>query len=90
MLIPVNNFVVIMPLDKEEKTVSGIIIKSDKKKDDIWRGEVVKTDGGEDVKVSQGDIVFYDRYEAKDVEDEGIKYQVIDHDRIIAIIKKGE
>ena len=88
---PVNEFVIIKPLDNEEKTVGGIIVATDKKKDEVWRGEVVAVENNEDLRVKVGDTVLYDRYEAKDAEIEGQKLQIVGYDRILAILaKKGE
>lgn len=82
---PVNENVIVLPLDNEEKTVGGIIVKTDKKKDEVWRGEVLAVEDNEDLKVKVGDVVLYDRYEAKDAEIEGKKCQIIAYDRILAI-----
>lgn len=90
MLIPVNDNVVVLPLDNEEKkTETGIILKPDKKRDEVWRGEVVAVQENEDIKVSVGDIVLYDHYEAKDLEYENRKLQVVNYDRILSVIQQG-
>jgi len=91
MMEPVNEFVIIKPLENEEKTQGGIIVKVDKKKEEVWRGEVVAVEDNEDLQVKAGDTVLYDRYEAKDAEIEGQKLQIVAYDRILAILaKKGE
>ena len=94
-LRPTGDHVIVKPLAKEEKSVSGIIIPDTVEKERAERGEVVAVGPGRtlengarsvvDVKV--GDKVVFKKYAPDEVKIDGVELLVIKADDVIAVIE---
>jgi chaperonin GroES len=91
---PLNDRVVVKPLEGEEKTASGIVIP-DTAKEKPAEGEVIavgpgKVDDGVrvplDVKV--GDTVLYAKYGPQEVKVDGQKLLILSESDILAVVEK--
>lgn len=95
ILRPIGDHIVVKPLAKEEKSVSGIIIPDTVEKERAERGEVVAVGPGRtlengtrfavDVKV--GDKVVFKKYAPDEVKIDGVEFLVIKADDVIAVIE---
>lgn len=91
---PLFDKVLIEPIPKEEKTISGLIISSNNE-DKKYEGIVVAVgpgkvgDDNEIIKmsVSIGDRVLYVKYGGDEVDYNGKKYTILREDQLLAIIK---
>lgn len=96
-LRPLADYVVVRPLEAEEKTLGGIILPDVAKKKPE-RGEVLEVGPGrrlEDGKryepdVQAGDVVLYTRYAGSEVEIDGEELKVLREAEILAVISDGE
>jgi chaperonin GroES len=91
MLKPLFDQVLIEPLEKEEKTPSGIVIP-DSAKEKPSRGKVISvgsgvtTDGKTiSIPVKPGDIVIYKKWGGHDVKDGGKELLLVEAKDILAI-----
>jgi len=94
-LRPIGDHLIVKPLAKEEKSVSGIIIPDTVEKERAERGEVVAVGPGRtlengtrsvvDVKV--GDKVVFKKYAPDEVKIDGVEFLVIKADDVIAVIE---
>ena len=95
MIKPLNEYVILKPLSKEEVTASGIILPDTVDKDRPEQGEVVAVGPGkllEDGKrslmeVKEGDKVMFKKYTPDEIEIEKEKYLVIRMDDVVGIIE---
>lgn len=93
-LKPLQDRVVVKPIEQEERTKSGIIIP-DTAKEKPQQGEVVavgpgrKTDDGKliQVDVKVGDKVLFGKYAGTEVEIDGEKFLIMRESDIYAIIE---
>ena len=91
---PLGNRVLIEPVEREEKTESGIVIP-DSAKEKPKEGKVVATgegkrlDNGEVVEpaVNEGDIVVYANYAGTEINHKGTEYLIVKSDDILAIVE---
>jgi chaperonin GroES len=94
-LRPLDDRVVIEPLEAEEKTAGGIVLP-DTAKEKPQRGRVIsagpgkRTDDGHLVacSVSKGDEVLFGRYAGSEVKVEGVEYKIMRESEILAKIVK--
>src|SRR5262250_1912020 len=92
---PLDDRVVVEPLEAEEKTAGGILLP-DTAKQKPQRGRVLAvgpgklTDKGERsaVAVARGDEVIYGRYSGSDIEVEGQEYKIMRESDILAKVVK--
>ena len=85
---PINDRVVIMPAQAEEKTKGGIIIP-DTAKEKPQKGEVVAVGPGKEgnaMTVRKGDVVLYGKYAGQEMEFKGDKYLIMREDDILVIL----
>lgn len=93
MLKPLGDRVVIELVEREEKTVSGIVLP-DSAKEKPQEGKVVAvgsgrvTDNGEKValEVEEGNLVVYSKFAGTEVKYEGKEYLILRESDILAII----
>jgi len=85
---------VVKPIEKEEKTKSGIVLP-DTAKEKPQEGEVVavgpgKYEKGERVpmEVKVGDRVIYSKYGGTEVKIEGEEYLILSQSEVLAIVGK--
>lgn len=93
-LKPLGDRIVVKPIEKEEKTKSGIVLP-DTAKEKPQEGEVVavgpgKYEKGERVpmEVKVGDRVIYSKYGGTEVKIEGEEYLILSQSEVLAIVGK--
>ncbi|MFC4620558.1 co-chaperone GroES [Camelliibacillus cellulosilyticus] len=94
MLKPLGDRIVIEPVEKEEKTASGIVLP-DSAKEKPQEGHVVAvgngkvTDKGDrvPVEVAEGDRIIFSKYAGTEVKYEGKEYLIIRQDDVLAVVK---
>lgn len=93
-LAPLGDRVVIKPLEKEEKTMSGIIIPDTIKGEKPERGTVVavgpgRTEDGKliPVNVKVGDQVIFEQTYRDPIKVDGREYYIFSESSILAVIK---
>jgi chaperonin GroES len=88
---PLDDRVVVTPLEAEERTAGGVILP-DTAKEKPQQGKVVSTgpgrllDSGDRAKIAvkKGDIVVYGKYSGTDVKVEGKEYKILRESEILA------
>ncbi len=93
-LKPLGDRIVVKPVEREEKTKSGIVLP-DTAKEKPQEGEVVavgpgKYEKGERVpmEVKVGDRVIYSKYGGTEVKIEGEEYLILNQSEVLAIVSK--
>jgi len=93
-LKPLEDRIVVKPLEEEETTISGIVIPDTAKEKPV-EGEVVAVGPGrfEDgqrvpLDVAAGDKVIYSKYGGTEVKVEGQEYLILSARDVLAVIKK--
>lgn len=89
-LIPLENHVLVKPLEEEKKTKSGIILPDSKEKPE--RGEVVAVGPGKmlengsraAIDVKEWDVVYFTKYAPDEIEINGEKMLVIQDKSLLA------
>ncbi|MDZ7815580.1 MAG: co-chaperone GroES [Planctomycetota bacterium] len=92
---PLDDRVLVRPVESEDKTPGGIIIP-DTAKDKSTEGEVIATGPGKLNKVGKrvapeiktGDRVIYSKYGGTEIMFDGEKYLLMSEDGILAIVNK--
>ena len=91
---PLNDRVLVKPLEAEEKTKGGIILP-DSAKEKPQEAKVVAVGPGkvvdgkrQEMSVEVGDIVIYSKYAEDDIKIDGIEYTLIEEEKILAIVEK--
>ena len=90
MMKPINDRVVVKPAPADEKTKGGIIIP-DTAKEKPQRGEIVAVGPGKDgndMNVSEGDIVLYGKYAGQEINWQGVDYLIMREDDIRVILEE--
>ena len=93
-LKPLGDRVVVEPVEKEERTASGIILP-ETAKEKPQEGEILAVGPGrrdDDGKlipmdVKKGDIVLYAKYAGTEVKIEGTKYLILKEGDVLAIVE---
>jgi chaperonin GroES len=91
-LQPLDDRIVVTPLDAEETTAGGIVIP-DSAKEKPQTGTVVAAGPGRVLKsgeraapaVQVGDVVYYGKYSGSDVKVEGDEYKILRESDVLAI-----
>jgi chaperonin GroES len=94
MIKPLGDRVVIKPVEREEKTASGIVLP-DTAKEKPQEGEVVAVGPGryEDGKrveldVRVGDRVIFSKYAGTEVKYDNVEYLILRESDILAVVEK--
>jgi len=95
-LVPLEDRVVVRPLEQEEKTPSGIVLP-DTAKEKPTKGKVVAVGPGRyddngkliPMPVSVGDVVVYAKYAGTELKLDGEEYLVMRASDIIGILPEG-
>lgn len=90
-LIPLEDHVLIEPMEEQNTTASGIVLPDSKEKPS--KGKVIAVgagkilDNGEraPMDVKEGDIVHFTKYSPDEMEHEGKKLLIIRHSSILAV-----
>lgn len=93
MLKPLGDRVIIEVVEKEEKTIGGIVLP-DTAKEKPQQGKVVAvgtgrvTDEGKriDLDVKENDLVIYSKYAGTEVKHDGKEYLIVRESDILAIV----
>ncbi len=85
---PLDDRVVIKPVEVKEKKVGGIIIP-DTAKEKPQIGEVIAVGTDEELKdiVKIGDQILYAKYGGTEVEIDAVKYLIVSRSDILAIVE---
>ena len=94
-LKPLDDRVVVKPVEAEEKTAGGIVLP-DTAKEKPMMGKVVAVgegkllDNGKRAKVGvkKGEVVLYGKYGGSDVEIDGTEYKILRESEILGILEK--
>jgi len=94
-LKPLNDKIIIKPLQEEEKTASGIVLPETADKEKPEQGEVIAVGPGKltssgrrlPMSVKKGDKVLFTKYSPDEVKIGDEEYLVIEEDKILAIIE---
>ncbi len=85
---PLGTRVLVLPIEAETKTASGIIIP-DAAKEKPLQGEVVAVGNGtegEKMEVKVGDKVMYGKYTGTEISHQGKDYLIMNQSDILAIV----
>jgi len=93
---PLNDKVVVKPLEQEEVTQSGIVLPDTAREDKPEQGKVVAVGSGKlldngqrtPISVKEGDTVLFTKYSPDEVEVDGEKYLVVEEEKILAVIEQ--
>lgn len=88
-LKPLADRVLILPVEAEEVTASGIIIP-DSAKEKPLKGTVKAAGNGtadEKMELKEGDTVFYGKYAGTEIEFEGVKYLIMRQSDVLAVVE---
>ena len=86
---PIGERVLLKPIKKEEKTKSGILLssKSSNNTDTQNQAEVIALGKGEKLEgIKVGDKVIFNKFSGNEIEDEDVKYLIVNAEDILAII----
>lgn len=93
-IIPILDNILVLPLEAEEKTASGIYIP-DSAKEKPQKGKVTavgpgKFEHGQLIKpgVKKGDIVLFKKWGGEEITSEGKEYKLVKDEDILAIIEE--
>jgi chaperonin GroES len=93
-LAPLNDNVIVKPIEAETTTASGIVIPDTASKEKPRRGEVLAVGPGKFIEgkrvpigVEKGDIVIFSQYAPTEIKVDGVEYYVIGSDSLLAIEK---
>ena len=92
---PLEDRILVQPLDAEQKTQSGLVIP-DTAKEKPQEGKVLAvgpgrvSDAGERVPmdVSEGDIVVYSKYGGTEIKYQGEEYLILSARDVLAVVEK--
>ena len=82
---PLGERVVVLPLEMETKTASGIYIP-DSAKEKPSTAEVVAVSENKDISVKVGEKVIYAKHAGTNIEFEGQEFLILEINEILAII----
>lgn len=90
-LKPLDDYVVVKPLEEEEKTEGGIVLP-DSAKEKPQRGEILATGPGRILKngdrrpltLKKGDVVLFGKYAGTEVKIEGEEIKIMRESEILA------
>jgi chaperonin GroES len=91
---PLDDRVVVKPLEAEEKTAGGIVLP-DTAKEKPQKGTVVAVGPGKlldsgkraEVAVKKGDVVLYGKYAGSDFKLEGDEYKILHETDLLGIVE---
>ena len=83
---PLGERALVRIVEREEKTASGIVLP-DTAKEKPQTAEVVAVGEGDDLKVSQGDVIVFAKYSGTEINLEGDDYMILDADDILGIVE---
>lgn len=90
MLKPIEDHVLIEPIEQESTTKSGIILPDSKEKPNkwkvlaVWAGQILSDGKRSEMDVAEWDIVYFSTYSPDEIEFEWKKLLIIKHNSILA------
>lgn len=91
-LQPLDDRIVVKPLDAEETTAGGIVIPDSAKEKPqtgtvaaVGPGKLLKNGDRAATAVKVGDIVYYGKYSGSDVKVEGEEYKILRESDVLAV-----
>ena len=85
-LQPLGDRLIVEILEEEETTASGIVLP-DTAKEKPQTARVVAVGEGEDVKVSEGDVIVFAKYSGTEISLDGEDYMILDADDILGVVE---
>lgn len=92
-LTPIEDHVLIEPINEENTTASGIVLPDSKEKTSkgkvirVGAGKVLENGSRSSMDVKEWDTVYFTKYSPDELEVEGKKYLVIRHNALLAVEK---
>ncbi len=85
---PMDDRILVEPMEQESKTSSGIIIP-DSAKERPTTGKVIAVGTDEDLqeKIKVGDTIFYAKYGGEEISVDGKEYKIIQRADVLAVIE---
>jgi chaperonin GroES len=91
---PLNDRVVVLRIDEEEKTSGGIIIP-DTAKEKPQEGKVIAVGKGKvndkgdriPLEVKEGDLILFSKYGGNEIKIDGVEHLIMREDDILAIVE---
>ena len=84
---PLGERALVRIVEREEKTVSGIVLP-DTAKEKPQTAEVVEVGEFENgVKVNQGDVIVFAKYSGTEINLDGEDYMILDADDILGVVQ---
>ena len=83
---PLGERALVKIVEREEKTASGIVLP-DTAKEKPQTAEVVAVGEGDDLKVSQGDVIVFAKYSGTEISLDGEDYMILDADDILGVVE---
>ncbi len=92
---PLDDRVLIKPLEAEEKTAGGIVLP-DTAKEKSQRGKVVQVGSGKlldsgsraPVVLKKGDVVLFGKYAGTEIKIEGEQHQIMRENEVLAVLEE--
>ncbi|MGH3106419.1 MAG: co-chaperone GroES [Rubrobacteraceae bacterium] len=84
---PLGDRALVKLVEREETTPSGIVLP-DTAKEKPQTAEVVATGDGDEVKVSEGDVIVFAKYSGTEIILDGDDYLVLDADDILGVVEE--
>lgn len=92
---PIGGYIMVEPIEEEEKTASGLIIQSAGKGERPQKGKIIELGTGardDDGKlisfnVKVGQVVLFKKYAPEDIELDGKKYLLMKESDLLAVIE---
>jgi chaperonin GroES len=85
---PLDDRLLVTPLEEEEKTPSGLIIP-DSAREKPRTGKVIAVGTDEDLreKVKEGDIIFFAKYGGDELAVDGNTYKIVQRSDVLAVLE---
>ena len=83
---PLGERALVRIVEREEKTASGIVLP-DTAKEKPQTAEVVAVGEGDDLKVSQGDVIVFAKYSGTEISLDGEDSMILDPDDILGVVE---
>ncbi len=83
---PLGERALVKIVEREEKTASGIVLP-DTAKEKPQTAEVVAVGEGDELKVSQGDVIVFAKYSGTEISLDGEDYMILDADDILGVVE---
>lgn len=89
-LRPLQDNVIVKPLEKEQQTASGIYLPDTVSKEKPMRGEIIAIGAGKEDKTLDakvGDTVVFTQYAPTEVKIDGTEYYILGFDSVLAVVE---